>query len=115
MNKDVHIPNNTAPQQMLDFYTNIMWRDTSALPFDRRFNYISVLGKLNFLEKSTIPDIAYVMHKHSHFSQDTIAFHRDVIIYLVKCLKARSTQGITLDPEGNKSFEVYTYANFCGN
>ena len=43
-----------------------------------------------------------------------MASHGDVIIYLFKYINATKTQGITLDPEGNKSFEVYADANFCG-
>ena len=73
------------------------------------------MGEIRFSEKSTRPDISYTMHQYYHLSQDPRASHRDVIIYLVKCLKARITQGITLDPEGNKSFEVYAYSNFCVN
>ena len=37
------------------------------------------------------------------------------MIYLVKYLKATRAQGITLNPEGSKIFEVYAAANFCGN
>ena len=37
------------------------------------------------------------------------------MIYLVKYIKATGNQGITLDTKGNKSFEVYDDAEFCGN
>ena len=73
------------------------------------------MGEIRFSEKSTRPDISYTMHQYYHLSQDPRASHRYVIIYLVKYLKATRTQGITLDTEGKKSFEVYADANFCGN
>ena len=73
------------------------------------------MRKLNFPKKSTRPDIAYAAHKCTRFSQDPWASHRDAIIHLVNYLKAINTQGITLDPEGSNSFEVYANANFCGN
>ena len=38
-----------------------------------------------------------------------------MIVNLVDYLKATRTQGITLDPNGNISFEVYADTNFCGN
>ena len=40
---------------------------------------------------------------------------RDTIIHLAKYLKAMRMQGIMLDPGGNKRFEFYADANFCGN
>ena len=36
-----------------------------------------------------------------------------MIIHMVKYLKATRTQGITMYPEGNKSFKVYDNADFC--
>ena len=41
--------------------------------------------------------------------------HGDATIHLVKYLKTTRTQGIALDPDGKKSFEVYADADFCGN
>ena len=36
--------------------------------FNERFNYRAIIGRLNFLEKSTRPDIAYVVHQHTRFA-----------------------------------------------
>jgi Reverse transcriptase (RNA-dependent DNA polymerase) len=36
---------------------------------DQHFHYRSVIGKLNYLEKSTHPDIAYAVHQCACFSQ----------------------------------------------
>ena len=73
------------------------------------------MGKLNFLENSTRPDIAYATYQCAHFSQDPRASHSDAKIHLVKYLKATRTQRITLDTNRNKIFEVYAGANFVGN
>ena len=43
------------------------------------FNYRSVIGKLNFLEKSTRPDITYAVHQCTHFSADPKQSHADAI------------------------------------
>ena len=77
--------------------------------------YRSVVVNLNLSEKSTRPDIAYVAYQCACFFQDPMSSHRDKIIHLVKYLKTTKTQGITLDPKGNKSFEVYANAKLCGN
>ena len=72
------------------------------------------MGKLHLLEKSTIPDMVYAKNHCAHLYQYSRASHRDVIILLVTFLKAVRTKGITLDLEGNKNFEVYSDAEFCG-
>ena len=102
------------PWHTNDLSTNILCRDTIAPLFDHRFNYRSVLGNINLLKKRTRPEIAYVTHKCNRFSQYPRASHGDSIINLVNYLKATKTQVITLNPKGNKRFEVYTNAHFCG-
>ena len=72
--------------------------------FDERFNYRAFRGNLDFLDKSTRPYIAYAAHTYAHFSQDPRASHGDALIHLVNYLKVTRTQGITLEPNGNKSF-----------
>ena len=54
---------------------NVITRKTPCLstvllhkdPMTNEFNYCSVIGKLNFLEKSTCPDIAYAIHQCTRF------------------------------------------------
>ena len=45
----------------LSFHSNLEW-------FDNSFHYRSVIGKLNFPEKSTRPDIAYITHQCARYS-----------------------------------------------
>ena len=42
--------------------TYILQRDENAAPFNNHFHYRSVVGKLNYLEKGTRPDIGYATH-----------------------------------------------------
>ena len=112
---DVQIPNKTTPQQTPALSTKILNYDADSPTFNEGFNHQSVVGKLNFLEKSTRPNISYTMHQCTHFSQDTWASHMDTRIHLVKYLKAIRAQITTLDPKGRKSFKVYVNADFCGN
>ena len=84
--------------------TKILCRNAASPPFGKRFNYQSVVGKINFLEKTTRPDIAYAMHQCAHFSQDIRASQWGAIIHLVNYLKATREQVIKLNPEGSKSF-----------
>jgi hypothetical protein len=42
--------------------------DTNGAPFTYQWHYRSVIGKLNFLEKSTRPDISYAVHQLARYS-----------------------------------------------
>jgi hypothetical protein len=74
-----------------------------------------VIGKLNFLEKSTRPDIAYAIHQCARFCEDPKQVHFDAVIHLTKYLAGTTDQGIILDPKHDKSFEVYADADFAEN
>ena len=58
-------------------------KDLKGQPMTNEFNYCSVIGKLNFLEKSTCPDIAYAVHQCTCFSADPRHSHADA----VKCIR----------------------------
>jgi hypothetical protein len=42
--------------------SNLLTRHTDSESFDNSFNYRSVIGKLNYLEKATRSDIAYAIY-----------------------------------------------------
>ena len=49
----------------------ILGRDLGEPPHDETtFQYRSVIGKLNYLEKSTRPDIVYAVHQCTRFSSN---------------------------------------------
>ena len=93
----------------------ILRRDNASPTFDERFNYRAVAGHIKLLENITRPDITYATHQCARFYQDPRESHGNAIIHLVKYLKVTREQGIMLDPEGIKSFEVYVDYDFCGN
>jgi hypothetical protein len=43
--------------------SRLLSQHPDSTDFDDHFNYCSVIGKLNFLEKSTRPEIAYAVHQ----------------------------------------------------
>jgi hypothetical protein len=85
-----------------------------APPFDGHFHYRRVIGKLNYLEKSTRPDIAFATHQCARFSHDPKQPHGDAVKWLGRYLKATRDKGMILRPTGN-SFDVYVDADFAGN
>ena len=79
------------------------------------FNYRSVIGKLNFLEKSTCPDITYAVHQCAHFSADPKQSHADTVKCIRQYLKGTPQDGITLHPNTQQSFQCWVDADFAGN
>lgn len=96
--------------------TKVITRNKDAPPFDNnRFNYRSVIGKLNFLAKSTRPDIEFATHQCARFCSDPKQEHGDAIIRIIRYLKGTMDKGIFLRPKTDACLEVYADADFCGN
>ena len=66
--------------------TIILSNDSNGKPFQHSFDYRSVVGKLNFLEKSTRPDIAYAVHQCARFCSNPKKSHGDAIVHLARYL-----------------------------
>jgi hypothetical protein len=77
------------------------------------FDYQSVIGKLNFLEKSTRPDIAFAVHQCARFSSNPRVTHTQAVRRIRKYLKGTADKGIILKPTDH-SFESFVNADFCG-
>jgi hypothetical protein len=73
------------------------------------------VGKLNFLEKSTRPDIAYATHQVARFCEDPNAEHGEAIEHIAKYLRDTADQGLIFRPDISKSFDTYADADFVGN
>jgi hypothetical protein len=95
--------------------SNLLSRHSGSKPFDNSFNYRSVIGKLNYLEKSSRSDIAYIIHQLARFSSDPEKEHGQALRWQGRYLKAMRLQGTTLRVDKSKDLEVYVDANFSGN
>jgi hypothetical protein len=94
--------------------TKILHRDLRSPPFSEAWMYRSVIGKLNFLEKSTRGDISYPVHQCARFASDPRAYHAEAVKRIGRYLMGTKDKGVILDPKVN-SFECYVDADFCGN
>jgi hypothetical protein len=59
--------------------TVLIHKDPDGEPFDNSFHYRSVTGKLNYLEKSTRPEIAYAVHQCARYCNSPKASHGEAI------------------------------------
>jgi hypothetical protein len=87
----------------------VLEREINADPMKDEYHYRSVIGKADFLEKSTRLDIAMAVHQCAWFSSNPKRSHADAVRYL-----GRKDEGIYLDPNDDKSFECWVDANFLG-
>jgi hypothetical protein len=83
--------------------------------FAEKWHYRSILRKLNFLEKSTRPEIAYAVHQCARFTSNPRQSHVNAVKYLCHYLLAMKDMGLILRPDVTKSFEVHVDCNFAGN
>jgi hypothetical protein len=89
-------------------------RDLHGPAFDEAWSYRSVIGKLNFLEKSTRPDISYAVHQCARFSNDPRASHATAVKRIAKYLLGTADKGVILNPRDH-SFDCFVDADFVGN
>ena len=81
---------------------------------DSTWHYRSVIGKLNFLEKSTRPDIAYAVHQCARFLENPKVSHAQAVKILIRYLMGTKDKGIILNPRDH-SFDCWADADFSGN
>jgi len=74
--------------------------DFWGLPkFNGNFNYCSAVGKLNYLDQTTRPDILYAVYQVAKYSSNPRLEHGEAIIYIVKYLKATHHIGLRFKPD----------------
>jgi hypothetical protein len=94
--------------------TKLIYKDEDGEDFDNRFQYRSVIGQLNYLEKCTRPDIAYAVHQCARFISCPKESHAEAIKYICRYLAATKDKGFILKPSGHK-FECYVDSSHAGD
>jgi hypothetical protein len=92
----------------------LLEREIDAEAMEDDFHYRSVIGKANFLEKSTRLDIAVAVHQCARFSLEPKQSHADAVRYFGRYLKGTQDEGLILDPKNDKSFECWVDADYLG-
>ena len=95
--------------------TKILGPDFDGDPFDQPWDYRSVVGKLNFLEKSTRLDITYAVHQCSRFMASPKKSHGEAVKHIGRYLLATRGKGMIIKPDPSQQFECWVDADFTGN
>jgi hypothetical protein len=74
-----------------------------------------MIGKLNYLEKTTRSDISYITHQCARFTSNPKKEHGQAIRWLGRYLKATKEKGTILKPNAEKGLELFVDADFSGN
>ena len=91
-----------------------LFRHPESEPFDDHFHFRRVVGKLNYLEKSTRPDISCQVHMCARFSADPKREHGEALKWLGRYLAGTRDKGLIISPK-SQSFDCYVDADFAGN
>jgi hypothetical protein len=89
-------------------------RDVEGESHKEKWSYRSIIGKLNYLEKSTRPDLAYAVHNAARFSSDPKTSHSQAVKRIGRYLLGTKDKGIIMTPDPSRSIEVFADADFCG-
>ena len=112
---DMGMKSNSKTKDKAAPSSTILRQDLNGVPIAESWDYRSIVGKLNFLEKSTRPEIAYAVHQCARFCSNPKQSHANALKYLCRYLLATKHKGLLLHADPNKSFEVHVDCDFAGN
>ena len=70
---------NVKPRSTPAASSKLLSRHTKSKPFDNSFNYRSIIGKLNYLEKATRSDISFAVHQCARFVSNPKVEHGEAV------------------------------------
>jgi Reverse transcriptase (RNA-dependent DNA polymerase) len=112
--KDLVLQKNTNTRKTSALSSTILNAYASSESHSEPWQYRSVIGKINYLEKSTRPDIAYAVHQGARFSEHPKVEHSAAVKGIGRYLMYLANKGIICKPT-HDAFNWYCDADFAGN
>ena len=113
--KDLHLQPSSNPKSTPAVTSTLLHKDTDGSDMVPEFHYRSVIGKLNFLEKSTRPDISVSVHQCARFSESPKRSHTEAVKRIGRYLLATRDKGLVIHPNTDWHFDCWVDADFAGN
>ena len=113
--KDLHLQASSNGKKTPSVTTSLLHKDTDGPEMTPDFHYRSVIGKLNFLEKSTRPDISISVHQCARFSENPRKSHADAVKRIGRYLLHTRDKGLIIHPNDLWQFDCWVDADFVGN
>jgi len=96
-------------------YSKIIGPDRQGEDFNFSWKYRTLIGKLNYLEKSTRPDLAYPVHQCARFMADPKKSHGEAVKRIGRYLLHTRKKGYFIRPMAQKGLECYVDASYLGD
>ena len=113
--EDLNMKDNTKLRAVPACSSKLLHKDADGESVEANFHYRSVIGKLNFLEKSTCPDISVSIHQCAQFQDNPKKSHLQAVRTIGHYLIGTRDKGIVMRPDHTKSFEYWVDADYAGN
>ena len=111
--KDLNFMDDTKTSDYPSLISEVLTAHKDKPAHKAHWEYRSIIGKLNYLEKSTRPEIAYATHQAARFSIDPREPHTKAVHRIGRYLAGSRDKGIIMDPS-DLNFKVYVDADFSG-
>ena len=113
--KDLHLQLGSNSKSTPVVTTTLLHKDADGPDMQPEFHYHSVMGKLNFLEKSTRPDISVSIHHCARFSESPKKSHAEAVKRKGRYLLATRDKGLMIYPNKDWHFDCWVDADFAAN
>ena len=80
--QDLHLQNASNSKTTPAITSKVLHKDADGTDMTPEFHYRSVIGKLNFLEKSTRPDISVSVHQCAQFTEHPKRCHAEAVKWI---------------------------------
>ena len=114
--EDVNFQSDTKLKSTPAASTKILDKDEDGELHNATWHFRSIIGKLNFLEKSTRGELGYAVHQCARFCETPKVSHTEAVHHIVRFLAGTRDEGLILNPKETslECFECYADADFCG-
>ena len=113
--KGLHLQLGSNPKSTPMVTTTLLHKDADGPDMTPEFHYRSVIDKLNFMEKSTRPDISVSVHQCARFSESPKKSHAEAVKHIGRYLLATRDKGLMIQPNKDWHFDCWVDADFAGN
>ena len=113
--KDLHLQSNSNGKKTPSVTTSLLHKDIDGPEMTPDFHYRSVISKLNFLEKSTRPDISISVHQCARFSENPKKSHAEAVKRIGRYLLSTRDKGLIIRPTESWQFDCWVDVDFVGN
>jgi hypothetical protein len=93
---------------------SILHADTSGLERVNKWNYRSVIGKLNYIANNTWPDISMAVHQCAKFCANPKALHELDVKRVIRYLLATKDKGLFLKQTQSMTLDMFVDADYAG-